>query len=379
VSYDRQIDQVCHHLVAEEALFVETDYLTVRPLRPIASSNSVRVRLDGAFEVPSVGVASPGTSAGTKEGPFNIMQGVNDTFVVSVNQGAPQTAVIPTANKLPVDRLVDLLDRSFQGLSFELLGNRIAFRTTSKGRGASVFILPTSTLAATLGIAVNREFRGQQVAPGWTLVSAPNTLPDRPLRLIIFDQPLRSGSDFVEINYTTTRQECRRCGGTGVENDFRYGLHGDPVQVRDEALLIQELQKNFYTIRGTNPFHIWYGTGLLETIGKKLSAGGLIQNLIVSDIYQAFNRWQSIKRQQEEKVGQNVSDKEYPLRLLSVDLQQSTQDPTVVFVSITVQNRSNDPIQLERGLKLPQPSDLLGSTAQQGVIRQSLSDFVLTG
>jgi len=337
------------------------------------------VRLDGAFEVPSVGVASPGTSAGTKEGPFNIMQGVNDTFVVSVNQGAPQTAVIPTANKLPVDRLVDLLDRSFQGLSFELLGNRIAFRTTSKGRGASVFILPTSTLAATLGIAVNREFRGQQVAPGWTLVSAPNTLPDRPLRLIIFDQPLRSGSDFVEINYTTTRQECRRCGGTGVENDFRYGLHGDPVQVRDEALLIQELQKNFYTIRGTNPFHIWYGTGLLETIGKKLSAGGLIQNLIVSDIYQAFNRWQSIKRQQEEKVGQNVSDKEYPLRLLSVDLQQSTQDPTVVFVSITVQNRSNDPIQLERGLKLPQPSDLLGSTAQQGVIRQSLSDFVLTG
>ncbi len=147
----------------------------------------------------------------------------------------------------------------------------------------------------------------------------------------------------------------------------------------DEALLIQELQKDFFTIRGSNPFHTWYGSALLDTIGKKLTAGGFLQNLIVSDIYQAFNRWQSIKRQQEEKVGQFVSDREFPFRLLSVDLQQSTQDPTIIFVSITVQNRSSDPIQIERGLKLPQPIDLLGSTAQQGQIRQSLSNFVLTG
>lgn len=378
MSFDRQIDQVCAHLVAEEALFVETDRLTVRPIRPIASSNSVRVRIDGAFEVPSTGVASSAASSGTKEGPFDILQGSNDTLIVSVNQEPVQTVVLPSANKLPVDRLVDLLNRSIRGVLFSVLGNRVAFRTTSTGRGASLFVNSTP-LASTLGIVANREYRGQQVTPGWTLVSAANTLADRPLRLIIFDQPLRSGSDFVEINYTTTRQECRRCGGTGVEHDFRYSLNGEPVQVRDEALLIQELQKDFYTIRGSNPFHVWYGTALLETIGKKLSAGGFVQNLIVSDVYQAFNRWQSIKRQQEEKVGQAVSDKEFPFRLLSVNLQQSTQDPTVVFVNITVQNRSNDPIQLERGLKLPQPTDLLGSTAQQGVIRQSLSDFVLTG
>jgi hypothetical protein len=62
-----------------------------------------------------------------------------------------------------------------------------------------------------------------------------------------------------------------------------------------------------------------------------------------------------------------------------VDLQQSTQDPTVITVVVTIQNRSRQPIQISRGLKLPQPLDLLGSTQQQGLIRQSLTHPVLVG
>jgi len=379
MSYDRQIDQVCPHTVVEEALYLSSDRMTIRPLRPISSLNSVTVRLNGQIEVPSMGVPLPASSMGLKEGPFTIAQGVNDTFAIAVAQGATQTVTLPAGSKIPAERIAALFNSSFQGVLFSVMGNKLAFKTLSDGRGASVFVRNTSTLATTLGIQTNREFRGQQNVPGWTLIGDPSALADRPTRLIVFDEPLRSGSCHVEIGYSTIRQECRRCGGTGVENDFRYSNDGEPVVIRDEALLLQELQKDFYTIRGTNPFHTWYGTALLETIGKKLTAGGFVQNLIVSDIYQAFNRWQSIKRQQEERVGQFVSDAEFPFRLLSVDLQQSTQDPTVVFVSITVQNRSNTPIQLERGLRIPQPTDLLGSTAQQGVIRQSLSNYVLTG
>jgi hypothetical protein len=101
--------------------------------------------------------------------------------------------------------------------------------------------------------------------------------------------------------------------------------------------------------------------------------------MIVSDIYQAFNRWQRVKQAQEEKAGQALTDEEYPFRLLSVTLERSTNDPTVIFVNSTIQNRSQKPIQITRGLRLPEPLDLLGSTAQQGVIRQSLNNFVLTG
>ncbi len=379
MSYDRKLDQVCPHITVDEALYVAGDRKTVRPLRPIASAASVVVRINSAIEVPSYGVNLPAKTQGTKTGPYTIKTGISDTLTLQVNEGALQTAVLPATDRLAGNRLIDLLNRQFQGVSFSVVNNRIAVETQTDGAGASLYIADTSTLATFLGIGTNRQYRGKRLMPGWSLISDPASLQDRPTRLIVFDTQLKGVYDYVEISYSTIRQECRRCGGLGIEHDWRYSRNGDTGEVRDEALLIQELQKLFYTLLGSNPFHTWYGTNLIEAVGKKLSASGIIQNLIVSDIQQAFNRWQSIKRQQENNVGQRVSDKEFPNNLLAVNLQQSTRDPTVVFVKVTVQNRSNQPIQLERGLKLPQPLDILGSTAQQGAMRQSLSNFVLTG
>ena len=74
-----------------------------------------------------------------------------------------------------------------------------------------------------------------------------------------------------------------------------------------------------------------------------------------------------------------MSDKEYPFKLLAVNLQQSQTDPTVLFIATTIQNRSQEPIQIERGIRLPQPLDLLGSTQAQGIFRQSLSKYTLAG
>lgn len=380
MSYDRQIDQVCPHFVIDEALFVSPgDRRTIRPLQPIASSESVVVRLNGAFDVPSFGVHLPAQVAGSKPGPFAIAAGVNDQLVFSVNQGTDQTVVLPASKQMTAGQVVELLNRSARGLQFFVVRDRVAFRTSSEGSGASAYLRSSSTLASTLGISSNREYRGKQVTSGWSLVSDPSTLSDRPTRLVVFDEPLKDFRPFVEISYNTVRQDCRRCGGLGVEHDWRYGRTGEVSQVRDEALLLQEVQKLFYTTIGSNPFHLWYGTSLIELIGRKQSSGGVVQNMIIADIYKAFQRWQEIKRQQEEAVGQTVSDEEYPYKLLKVALEQSTSDPTVIFVKMTVQNRSLRPIQLDRGLKLPEPLDLLGSTSQQGVFRQSLSNNVLIG
>jgi hypothetical protein len=357
---------------------VSADRMTVRPLRPISAASSVQVALNHAIPVPSAGVFLAANSSGTRRGPFTVTAGVNDTLLLNVNQGDVQTVVLPASHSVPASRMAALLNQQLKGIVFSVVNDRLAFATQDTGRGSSVFLYSTSTASSLFGFTANREYRGQQLVPGWTIVSDPTTLATRPARLIIFDEPLRSSSDFVEISYSTIREECRRCGGSGLENDWRYDNNGQVIEIRDEGLLIQELQKDFYTIRGSNPFHTWYGTGLIEAIGKKISAGGFAQNLIVSDIYQAFNRWQSIKRQQEAN-GQFVSDREYPFRLLSVNLQQSSQDPTVIFVTVTVQNRSNDPIQLTRGLKLPQSLELVSSTTTLGAIRQSLSSTVLSG
>lgn len=377
MSYDRQIDQLCTHLVVEELLPVAFDGVTVVPIRPISSSNSVVVRLNGEMTVPSSGVHVPASSGGTKEGPFNIKEGVNNLLVVQVDNDPPQSVSLPTASKVPTKRLADILSASLQGIKFYDERNVLKFKSDHLGRDATIFISPASTLATLVGIKTNRIYRGKQAAPGWTLINDPNTLNDRPTRLIVFDEPTKGLNDFVEVNYTTVRQECRRCGGIGVENDWRFGNDGNVIEVRQEALLIQELLKVTYTVRGSNPFHPWYGTTIIEQIGQKLSARGVVQNAIVSDINVTFTRWQSIKRQQEQNSGQFVSDEEFPFRLDGVVLEQSQDDPTVMFVTINVQSRSLKPIQLTRGIRLPQPLDLLGSTQAQGVFRQTLRDFSL--
>ena len=161
----------------------------------------------------------------------------------------------------------------------------------------------------------------------------------------------------------------------GYENDWVYGQLGDVAEVIDENLLLQEITKLMYTVRGSNTFNLWYGTGLTTLVGSKISMMSLLQNMIVSDVQQAFTRWQSVKKQQEEVVGQYVSDREYPYRLISVNVYPSNQDPTVVYVDITVMNRSMQPITLTRGILLP--VGVLSLNA--GTIQGSANKFILTG
>lgn len=379
MSYDRKIDFVCPHLVVEEAIYLSADRVTVRPIRPISAANSVRVRVNGELEIPSMGVHTPAEAFAGKKGPFNVRTGTNDTLVISVDSGPAQTIQIPPGERLSARDLARRLSTGLPNAVFDITQNgRLRLRTRSTGKNATLMVL-ASNLATTLGFTVNRQWRGRTPYSGWTLVNDPTTLSDRPARMIVFDAPLTGFKDYVELNYATLRQECRRCGGLGVENDWRYGVDGNLFEVRDEALLLQEIQKAVFTLQASNPFHPWYGTNILNTVGRKLSVSGVIQTFIVSDIREAFRRWQNIKRQQEEEVGQAVSDAEFPFRLLDVKLTPSQKDPTVLFVAVTIQSRSSNPIILERGVKVPHPADLLGSTAQDGVIRQSLSNFTLTG
>jgi phage baseplate assembly protein W len=373
MSFDRKIDQVCQHRVVEEALFLNTDMQTVRPLRPIASAVSTEVRFDGVTSVPSQDISLPAEALSGKAGPYTITQGVTDRLIVNIDGGEDQTIVVQSGKKLSTKSLVLNLNQSLRDGSVEEVGGRVRFRSGRNGKTSFLHIKPGSTLTSVLGMVEDRVFRGLKSVPGWSIVRDPSTLDDRPTRLIVFDQPLKGFADYVELNYVTIREECRRCGGVGVENDWVYGHHGNTIEVRDEALLLQEILKIMFTVQGSNPFNPWYGTGLTDSIGSKLL--GMVQNLIVTEVTTAFSRWQSIKKQQEEAVGQFVSDREFPFQLLNVQVEQSTQDPTVIFLTSTIKSRSGSPVQIERGIRLPEPSDLLAATAQQGVFRQSLNNF----
>jgi hypothetical protein len=371
MSYDRRLEQACPHQVVEEALFLSADRRTVRPLRPIASAASVRVRVNSELRVLPTGHSVPALAKGSQPGPFNIRVGVNDRLIVSVNEGPEQVLVAPTGLGITAVALAKALSARAQGIAFKASRRfQVQAVTAARGPVAKILIKAGSTLAPTLGLTVGRVYRGQEVFPSWSLISDPNTLSDRPTRLIVFDSRIESTTDFLEIDYATIRQECRRCGGVGIENDWQYTTAGNVVKVRNVDLLSQEILKVTYTEKGSNPFHPWYGTGLLEAIGKKMSDRGMMQNMILNDLQEAFRRWQGIKREQEE-VPQFVSDEEFPFRLLVANVEPDPADPTIIYVNAVVQNRSRSPIQIARGLQLPLPYDILGSTVQDALLRGS--------
>jgi hypothetical protein len=350
VSLDRKIDQVCPHQVRDEFLFIMDDRQTVSPLRPIASADSVSVRINGLADIPSFGVQVQARVVGTIEGPFTVTASTN-RLVVQVNDDLPQTIVLPPLTGVTAHKLAEMLSLNVQGLTFFAERNRVGVGTSLLGQDATFSFLVGSTISTVIGVTVSRIYRGRTPFPGWTLVSDPSTLSDRPRRLVYFDEPFPSDSNFVEISYSTVKEECRRCGGLGVENDWVYGTNGEVVTVSDETLLIQELLKITYTVRGSNPFHSWYGTTIVEKIGTKNAASGVLQNAITSDVYTMFARWQGIKKFQGDKI-QFVSDEEFPFRLVSVRLDPSQTDPTVLFLNIEVQNRSSKTFTISRGLVL---------------------------
>jgi len=366
MSYDRKLEQLCTHEVVEEALYLGTDRQTLVPLRPIASATTVKVRYSRLQEVPSIGCHLPAVVKGSSQGPFTITLGVNDTLYLSVDDRPTQALKITPGVGLSINKVVKELNSQTSNVQFSSskLG-QLQATSRSLGKGSKIQVVDNQT-STYFGLPT-KVFLGQTTIPGWSLVNDPNALSDRPTRLVVFDTRIEGSNDFFEINYSTIREECRRCHGTGVEHDWVFDNKGAVVIAKDYDLLVQETLKILYTEKGSNQFHLWYGTGIVNAIGQKNTAS--LQNIITNDIREAFKNWQNIKKQQEEVVGQEVSDEEFPSMLLLVDLTKDEKDPTLIYVNALVRSRSSKPVQISRALKLPLPYDIMGSSVQDTLFK----------
>ena len=354
MSFDRLLEHSCPHYIREELLPLSEDRTTVTPIRPISAFNSVRVKLNGRLVVPQQGLYCPPKATSSREGNFSFTPG--QTLEVYVPNKPTQTFTALQSKGLTPDRVSDLLNLNFSGVGFSVQKSRLEAKGTLEGPQSTLRF--GGTLAATLGFKTEREYRGATVVPAWSLVSDPRTLSDRPLKLIIFDDPIKTSSNQVEVDYTTVREECRRCGGLGKEHDWRY-FKGRVVEARDEVLLLQEFTKALFTIRGSNPFNSWYGSELDERIGRKQVSAGMLRNQITQDVNETFRRYQGIKKEYEVKLGAQLSDAEFPYQLGGVQVTSDPASPTIVYLQITLRSRAlSRTIPLTRALRLSEP--LLG-------------------
>lgn len=338
MSKDLKLKHRCPHRIIEEWLAIEDDRQTLRTLRD-PSSKQIEVKVN-KIPVPKKGLGSQAAITGKLPQPFTIIAGNNDSFIVSLNGEPDITLALPPGPRQGAASIVNFLKANLPDkvLVSEDLG-RIVLTTRDAGPNASIF-LKNGTTHATLGFRTNRFYRGRTVIPSWNVYKDEQRPLDERAQKIVFAKPFRSDDDIFELSYFTRAEDCRRCQGLRIEDDIRYDDHGEPIFVRNLDLLVQEVQKIIFTIKGSNIFHTWYGTSILDLVGSKIIGGGsILESQLVNEIGNALQNYRDIKLQQQQTVP--VTDEEFLLRVTQLEVIQDPQDPTIFDIQIGLRSRAN--------------------------------------
>jgi len=170
--------------------------------------------------------------------------------------------------------------------------------------------------------------------------------------------------DIIDLTYFTFVSFCPKCHALRVHDDFEWE-NGQPILVGDSVKLTQEVKKGVITILGSNPFHTWIGTRIVERIGEKVVNTRVVKGAIIDEISTFLDNYKSVQSKQIQSQ-QPVTPKEVFLRL--VDLRAEPVDPLVpiVFdVVVRFQDATGEVNQVETQLVLPFPPALLDETFSQ--------------
>lgn len=343
---------------------LDSDRKSLFTRQPIAGLGTVRITANDDLVIPQGGLFSPAELFGAVSGPFDIIEDEN-TLTVATSKGT-DTFTIPVrgTSRMSSDTVVAKLAAGFQnGNSQVLVGSENGHLnfTDTTAVGPDAFVRVSGTLAATLGFstASQQVAVGKQIYPAWGIYD--RTVANKIDSTVIsrypkFSFPVKTNPVF-KVTYTVPPQQCLRCRGSYVENDYRFDPQGQAILIKDENLLYQAALKIILTDRGSNPYNPWYGTQLRSRIGSKALAG--VSAVISEDIRQALARFQALQESQAKY--QKVSYKERLYSVLAVNVRPHNQDPTTFLVEVIVQNASGEPVNLTTIFTVPSVIARLGS------------------
>jgi len=202
--------------------------------------------------------------------------------------------------------------------------------------------------------------------PRWGFVILDDELsqPNRRKRKLVIREPSKALDDIIDVTYFTYVSFCPKCHALRVHDDLEW-LGGQPILVGDSFKLTQEVKKGVITVLGSNPFHTWIGTRIVERIGEKVINVRTIRGSIIDEISTFLDNYKSVQSKQIQSQ-QPVTPKEVFLKL--VDLTAEPVDPLVpvVFnVVVRFQDATGEVNQTETQLVLPFPPALLDDPFSQ--------------
>jgi hypothetical protein len=167
---------------------------------------------------------------------------------------------------------------------------------------------------------------------------------------IEFFKKIKDNGPIIEVNYTTLLDNCPKCVGVKVIDDFYINGEGDYEMVSKEILLLQQVEKIIVTQQTTNIFHTWYGTSLHSFIGIKQTNRELLKTRIREQISTAIEKLKTIQNQMEAS-GRKFDPEELFGKLLGIDVED-TDDPTILLVTVNFTSKSNYSIEYSQYLSL---------------------------
>jgi len=186
----------------------------------------------------------------------------------------------------------------------------------------------------------------------YDLVNDPNPSPaSTGSKIISFKDKWKALTDYFEISYLTLKNYCTKCVGSGFLDDISYNVRGDLPVLRDEFLLMQNVEKFTITKITSNPFQSFIGTSLESLIGTKVTNPQFLITQITSEIVRALRKLQDLQSQYKQ-TGRPVTNGELLQSIDSVTVTQNAVDPTEYDANVVVTAVSGKTVEFTQVLKI---------------------------
>lgn len=209
-------------------------------------------------------------------------------------------------------------------------------------------------LSQPLSASNTQLFASDDLVPssGYSIVYDPEAITIQQPRMILLNQKWRALEDYFEVNYTTIKNSCPKCAGLEVLNDIEYDIRGDLIVVRNEELLLQNLEKFTVTEKQSNPFHTYIGTFLVKLLGQKIIDSSFISSKITQEINSTLDVLRSLQ-DQYIYTDRPVTNGELLDEIQEVKVRFDVDDPTIIRTDISVTAKSGRTVDYSQFLQLP--------------------------
>lgn len=348
MSIDVQVAHACPHHIRYELVSVlgEREIISISP---ISGMGLISLTSDGV-EIPPEGLRAEGLIIFPKSAPYVVRAG-QDTINISTSDGQQKTVTLSSKIYSQGEMVNALKGKLPEGMSVSAKGKNVSL----SGNGYFDSISLSGSGLKPLGFKSPKVVvKAKVLFPSWKLVKIAGSTGYK----IQLSKNVSTES-VLKLSYTTQKSYCRRCQGTGVENDIRFNDEGGVQMIGGYDLLYQRIAKALLTVRGSNPYHSFYGSTALSLIGQKVVSGARIS--LEDSVRDALDRLISIDRQQA--AAQDMTPEERLLRVRSVSVSTIGNDETSFLVRVEVDSFSSRKVDVNVVFAVPGSIPLDGDLA----------------